>query len=96
MASWQLRVCGACALVAPWLLLVPVASCGTEVEDEAGKAGQPCFPGDTCNPGLTCVATAIEADGANMGTDGGQCFCLGPECEPKVAAAAADAEVEAK
>jgi hypothetical protein len=97
MASW-FRLAGASAVLAGVLLGV-LASCGsppytTADEEQVGKVGQPCFPGDTCDPGLTCVAEAIPTDAASLGTDGGQCWDLDEAAAPDAASDASDAPDE--
>jgi hypothetical protein len=53
------------------MLAAPEGCSSDPAETELGGLGQPCFPGDRCNPGegLVCLAIANDA-----GTDGGQCF----------------------
>jgi len=102
MSSWVRRAAGASAVVAAALLAVPVAcSAPGDVCDPmtgvcarnemVGKVGQECFPGDFCDPGLTCLPRAIPSDGASLGTDGGECFCLSELCAPHAEDAGADA-----
>jgi len=66
------------AVVAAALLVLPIACSGGPRNEEVGKLNQRCFPGDPafCDPGLTCVATAVPSDAQSMGTDGGYCFDL--------------------
>jgi hypothetical protein len=101
MSPWLWRVFGATAIIAAAVLAVPVA-CGGPAEvcdpnsgacsrdEQVGKVGQACFPGDLCDPGLTCVARAIASDAGSLGTDGGQCFCLSDVCTPRVEDAGAE------
>ena len=86
MTSWLRRAFGASAIAAAALLAVPAACTGAPTDEAVGKVGQSCFPGDFCDPGLTCVAKAIPSDAGSLGTDGGQCFCLSESCAPRVAA----------
>jgi hypothetical protein len=82
MTSWQQRVCGASVAVAVGFLALALACSGEEYgqvgaeNEQVGKVGQPCFPGDFCDNGLTCIATAIPSEAASLGTDGGKCFDL--------------------
>ena len=76
-----------CAMIATPVVALAFACGGSEASPEAaefGKLYQPCFHGDRCDPGLTCLPRAVEADGANLGTDGGQCVCLGGECKSEM------------
>ena len=76
MNPWLRRVFGASAIVAAGLLAVPAACTGPPRDEQVGQVGQPCFPGDLCDLGLTCIAKAIPSDAGSLGTDGGQCFDL--------------------
>jgi|HubBroStandDraft_6_1064221.scaffolds.fasta_scaffold1601985_1 hypothetical protein len=73
MSSWLCRVFGAVVLFAVGLVGLPFACGVTPPNEEVGKYRQPCFPGDYCDEGLTCVATSLDTDSASIGTDGGQC-----------------------
>jgi hypothetical protein len=62
---------GVGALFVAGLFVAPPGCSSDPAETELGGLDQPCFPGDTCNPGLICLAIPDDA-----GTDGGQCFEL--------------------
>jgi hypothetical protein len=53
------------------LFVAPPGCSSNPAETELGALGQPCFPGDTCNPGQNLVCLPLPDD---AGTDGGQCF----------------------
>jgi hypothetical protein len=91
MTSWFLRTCGASAVFAAGLLTVPAACSGPPTDEEVGKVGQACFPGDYCDPGLTCIARAIPSDAQSLGTDGGQCWDLAADAASDAGAPDADA-----
>jgi hypothetical protein len=60
---------GVGALLVAGLFVAPPGCSSNPAETELGGLDQPCFPGDTCNPGLICLEIPDDA-----GTDGGQCF----------------------
>jgi|SRR5580658_5427279 hypothetical protein len=80
------------ASLAVLAVVVPLVEACKEEPQEGmvGALGEYCFPGNTCNPGLTCLQ--IIFDGGV--SDGGQCFCLdASDCFPDVWAPEADAPV---
>jgi hypothetical protein len=79
------------SLIGVTLAVPAVEACKEDPQyAQVGEVDQPCFPGNTCNPGLTCLP--IIFDGGI--SDGGQCFCLdGSDCFPDVAAPDTDAPV---
>jgi hypothetical protein len=98
MASRLARVLGGASAVAAAFLVLPASCSNSEAEladEQVGKVDQRCFVGNTCDPGLTCVALPIPADGSSLGTDGGQCFKLDSGAPDSLPEAEPDAEPEA-
>jgi hypothetical protein len=92
MALGLRSVVGA-SLVLSTLTVPAVMACREDpMQTMVGAVGQACFPGDKCNPGLTCLP--INYDGGF--TDGGQCVCLdASDCFPDVEVEEADAPASA-